>query len=461
MFRTILIANRGEIAVRIMRACRQMDIRTVAVFSEADAGASYLRLADRAVCIGPAPTQRSYGDPAVILLAAEATGAEAIHPGYGFLSENAEFARQVEEAGLAFIGPPSHVIAMMGDKIAAKRAMLAAGVPCVPGSDGALPSDPAALQALAAEIGFPLLVKAAAGGGGRGMRVVDRAADLQGAVALTQQEAQQFFGSPEVYAERYLRTPRHVEIQVMCDKHGNAVWLGERDCSSQRRHQKLLEETPAPGIDRDLVRQVGERCVAACQQIGYVGAGTFEFLFEDGQFNFIEMNTRLQVEHTVTEAVTGRDLVQAQIRVAAGESLPWRQDEITSTGHAMECRINAEDPVSFAPSPGRITRWNVPGGPYVRFDTHMSAGDTVPRHYDSMVAKLIAHAPTRAEAIRAMDGALAELQVEGVLTNRSLHRRILADPDFRAGGVSIHHLETRLAHWRGETTERLDDRRVG
>ena len=444
-----------------MRACRQMGIRSVAVFSQADEGASYLRLADQAVCIGPAPTPSSYGNPAAILLAAEATGAEAIHPGYGFLSENADFAREVEQSGLIFIGPPSHVIETMGDKIAAKQAMLAAGVPCVPGSDGALPEEPAALRSIASDIGYPLMVKAAAGGGGRGMRVVTNPAELASAVALTREEAQRFFGHPDVYAERYLRTPRHIEIQVLCDTHGNALWLGERDCSSQRRHQKLVEESPAPGIDRALVAQAAERCVEACRQIGYVGAGTFEFLFEDGAFNFIEMNTRLQVEHTVTEALTGIDLVQAQLRIAAGEPLPWTQADISTTGHAIECRINAEHPTTFAPSPGRVVQWDMPGGPHVRVDTHINAGDSVPRHYDSLLAKLVVHAATRADAIRVMDGALAEMRVGGVLTNEPLHRRILADADFREGGVSIHHLETRLAHWREDLSERLDDRRAG
>ena len=457
----MLIANRGEIAVRIMRACRQMDIRTVAIFSEADAGAAYLRLADQAVCIGPAPAAQSYGNAAAILLAAEATGADAIHPGYGFLSEDAAFARQVEDAGLTFVGPPSGVIAIMGDKIAAKRAMLAAGLPCVPGSDGALPNDPAALRLAASRIGFPLLVKAAAGGGGRGMRLVEQAADLPGAVALARGEAQQFFGRPEVYAERYLRTPRHIEIQVLCDTNGHALWLGDRDCSSQRRHQKLLEEAPAPGIDRGLIAQVAARCLTACQQIGYVGAGTFEFLFDQGAFYFIEMNTRLQVEHTVTEAVTGIDLVQAQLRIAGGEALPWTQADITTMGHALECRLNAEDPDSFAPSPGRITRWDMPGGPHVRVDSHITAGDIVPRQYDSLLAKLIVHAPSRAEAIRAMDCALAEMRVDGVLTNGPLHRRILADPAFREGGMSIHHLETRLAEWRDQALEQDHTRRVG
>ncbi len=461
MFSKLLVANRGEIALRIIRACRQLGIRTVAVFSTADEGAAYLRLADQAVCVGTAATPRSYGNAAAIVLAAEATGAEAIHPGYGFLAENADFARMVEQAGLVFVGPSSAVIARMGDKIAAKQAMLAAGVPCVPGSDGALPDDPVALRNVASRIGFPLIVKAAAGGGGRGMRVVANPAELAAAVALTRQEAQQFFGHPDLYAERYLQTPRHVEIQILCDTHGNAVWLGERDCSTQRRHQKLVEESPAPGIDRAAVAQVAERCVQACRQIGYVGAGTFEFLYENGTFNFIEMNTRLQVEHTVTEAVTGIDIVQAQIRIAAGETLPWPQAGITATGHAIECRINAEHPETFAPSPGRITRWDMPGGPHVRVDTHITAGDSVPRNYDSLLAKLVVHAGSRPEAIRAMQAALGEMRVEGVLTNRSLHQRILADATFCEGGMSIHHLETQLAHWRAAISERLDDRRAG
>ena len=446
MFDSVLIANRGEIALRVQRACRALGLRTICVYSEADAGAPYLRTADQAVCIGPAAPGRSYLDGAAILLAALATGAGAVHPGYGFLSENAGFAEAVEEAGLAFIGPSAAVIRTMGDKVAAKRAMRDAGVPCVPGPDGDLPEDPAAVAAVAAAIGFPVIVKAAGGGGGRGMRVVHRAEDLVEAVSVTAAEARGAFGNPRLYLEKFLGSPRHVEIQVIADSHGNAVSLGSRDCSLQRRNQKVIEEAPAPGIDGTALAALGERCAEACRRIGYRGVGTFEFLYEDGAFFFIEMNTRLQVEHPVTEMVTGIDLVQHQVRVARGERLAFTQAEIGCTGHALECRVNAEDPDSFAPSPGRIEDWAVPGGFGVRVDSHAGPGYAVPPYYDSMIAKLIVHGTDRADALARMRVALSEMRAGGIRTNLPLHRALLDDPGFVAGGVDIHHLERRLRH---------------
>jgi acetyl-CoA carboxylase biotin carboxylase subunit len=440
-FDTVLIANRGEIALRIQRACRGLGLRTVAVHSEADRDALYVRHADQALCIGPASPGKSYLDQAAILFAAEVSGAQAIHPGYGFLSENAGFVASVEAAGLTFIGPSSACIRTMGDKVAAKRAMRAAGVPCVPGPDGSLPDDPTAIQAIAREIGYPVIVKAAGGGGGRGMRVVQDEAGLLDALALTREEARRSFGNPEVYIEKFLLHPRHVEIQVLADSHGNALWLGSRDCSLQRRHQKVLEEAPAPGIAADLIAEVGERCAQACRQIGYCGVGTFEFLYEDGAFFFIEMNTRLQVEHPVTEMTTGIDLVQQQIRVARGERLTLAQADIGCRGHALECRINAENPETFAPSPGLITGWVLPGGFGVRVDSHASAGYRVPPYYDSMIAKLIVHGATREDALARMRLALSEMQVDGIATNLPLHRRIVEEPGFAAGGVDIHQLE--------------------
>jgi len=442
MFDTVLIANRGEIALRIQRACRVMGLRTVAVHSEADVEAPHVRLADQALCIGPAAASRSYLDQAAILFAAEVSGAQAIHPGYGFLSENADFAARVEAAGLVFIGPTSAAIRMMGDKIAAKRAMREAGVPCVPGPDTALPDDP---RELARAMGYPVIVKAAGGGGGRGMRVVHEEGDLLEAVALTREEARRAFGNPEVYLEKFLVHPRHVEIQMLADHHGTALWLGSRDCSLQRRHQKVLEEAPAPGIDPATIAAVGARCVEACRQIGYRGLGTFEFLVEDGAFCFIEMNTRVQVEHTVTEMVTGIDLVQQQLLVAQGERLALTQEDVISRGHAFECRINAEDPASFAPSPGRITAWHLPGGLGVRVDTHVAVGTTVPPHYDSLIAKLIIHGATREDALARLRAALDEMQVGGIATNLGLHRRLVREPGVIAGGVDIHHLERWLA----------------
>jgi len=445
MFDKVLIANRGEIALRIQRACRGLGLRTVAVYSEADRDAMHVRQADESICIGPPSPLRSYLNQTAILFAAELTGAQAIHPGYGFLSENAGFAQRIEEAGLTFIGPNAACIRVMGDKISAKRAMRLAGVPCVPGPDEPLPADPAAVLALASDIGYPVIVKAAGGGGGRGMRVVQAEESLLNALSLTREEAQRAFGNAEVYIEKFLEHPRHIEIQVLCDSHGHALWLGSRDCSLQRRHQKVMEEAPAPDIDPALIARVGERCAEACRQIGYCGVGTFEFLYEKGEFFFIEMNTRLQVEHPVTEMTTGIDIVQQQIRMAQGERLALTQKDIGSAGHAIECRINAEDPDTFAPSPGLVTGWQVPGGFGVRFDSHVSAGYKVPAHYDSMIAKLIVHGATRADALARMQLALDELQVSGIATNVPLHRALLQDPGFQAGGVDIHHLERWLA----------------
>ncbi len=440
-FKKVLIAHRGEIALRVLRACRELGIRTVAVHSEADREAKNVLLADESVCIGPAPSAQSYLNIPAIIAAAEVTDAEAIHPGYGFLSENADFAQRVEASGFVFIGPRPETIRLMGDKVSAKAAMKEAGVPCVPGSDGALPEDPDTILALARRIGYPVIIKAAGGGGGRGMRVVHTEAALLNAVAMTRTEAQAAFGNPTVYLEKYLERPRHIEIQVLADEHGHAVWLGERDCSMQRRHQKILEEAPAPGIDRKKIAALGERCVDACRRIGYRGAGTFEFLYENGEFYFIEMNTRIQVEHPVTEMITGIDLVQAQIRVAAGEKLWFRQKDVVLRGHAIECRINAEDPYKFTPSPGLITHWHPPGGPGVRVDSHVYTGYRVPPHYDSLIGKLIAHADTREGAIAKMRGALQELVIDGIHTNAPLHFELMNDGPFRDGGVSIHYLE--------------------
>lgn len=441
MFDTVLIANRGEIALRIQRACHGLGLKTVMVYSQADAQASYLQYADEALCIGPAAPGQSYLNQQAIIYAAQASGAQAIHPGYGFLSENADFSERVEAAGMTFIGPTATCIRQMGDKVAAKRAMRKAGVPCVPGPEGALPDDPLLIQRIGDEIGYPVIVKAAGGGGGRGMRKVERSEDLLPAVSVTREEARRAFGNPELYIEKFLGHPRHVEIQVLCDNHGRGVWLGSRDCSQQRRHQKVLEEAPAPGIDAALLAAVGERCVLACQQIGYRGVGTFEFLFEDDEFYFIEMNTRLQVEHPVTELTTGIDIVQQQLRMAMGEPLTFEQRDIHTLGHALECRINAEDPQTFIPTPGRVTRWEVPGGMGVRVDSHVTAGYQVPPYYDSMIAKVITHGATREEALARMRTALSQLRIEGISSNVALHRDILQDPDFCAGSVDIHHLE--------------------
>jgi len=445
MFDKILIANRGEIALRIQRACRELGIKTVVVYSTADKEAKYVKLADEAVCIGPAPSGQSYLNMPAIISAAEVTDAEAIHPGYGFLSENADFAERVEKSGFAFIGPRPESIRLMGDKVSAKNAMIKAGVPCVPGSAGALPTDnPKEIIASAKRVGYPVIIKAAGGGGGRGMRVVYTEAALLSAVNMTREEAGRAFGNPEVYMEKFLEKPRHVEIQILADTHGNALWLGERDCSMQRRHQKVIEEAPAPGIDRKLIAKIGERCADACKKITYRGAGTFEFLYENGEFFFIEMNTRVQVEHPVTEMITGIDIVQEQIKIAAGQKLSFRQRDIVFRGHAIECRLNAEDPFKFTPSPGRIQSWHMPGGPGIRVDSHAYSGYMVPPNYDSMIGKLIAYGATREQAIRRMRIALSEMVIDGIQTNVPLHRELMLDSKFVEGGTSIHYLEQRL-----------------
>jgi len=445
MFDKILIANRGEIALRIQRACRELGIKTVVVYSTADKEAKYVKLADEAVCIGPAPSGQSYLNMPAIISAAEVTDAEAIHPGYGFLSENADFAERVEKSGFAFIGPRPESIRLMGNKVSAKNAMIKAGVPCVPGSAGALPTDnPKEIIASAKRVGYPVIIKAAGGGGGRGMRVVHTDAALLSAVNMTREEAGRAFGNPEVYMEKFLEKPRHVEIQILADTHGNALWLGERDCSMQRRHQKVIEEAPAPGIDRKLIAKIGERCADACKKITYRGAGTFEFLYENGEFFFIEMNTRVQVEHPVTEMITGIDIVQEQIKIAAGQKLSFRQRDIVFRGHAIECRLNAEDPFKFTPSPGRIQSWHMPGGPGIRVDSHAYSGYMVPPNYDSMIGKLIAYGATREQAIRRMRIALSEMVIDGIQTNVPLHRELMLDSKFVEGGTSIHYLEQRL-----------------
>lgn len=445
MFEKILIANRGEIALRIQRACRELGIKTVVVHSEADREAKYVRLADESVCIGPVPSRESYLNMPAIISAAEVTDSEAIHPGYGFLSENADFADRVEKSGFVFIGPRPDTIRLMGDKVSAKRAMIEAGVPVVPGSEGALPDDPQEIIRVAREVGYPVIIKAAGGGGGRGIRVVYTEAALLNAVTMTRSEAGAAFNNPEVYMEKFLENPRHVEIQVLADGGRNAVWLGERDCSMQRRHQKVIEEAPAPGIARRLIEHIGDRCADACRKMGYRGAGTFEFLYENGEFYFIEMNTRIQVEHPVTELITGVDLVQQQILIAAGEKFTLRQRDITFKGHAIECRINAEDPFRFVPSPGRITNWHMPGGPGVRIDSHAFNGYFVPPNYDSMIAKVITYGDTRDQALARMRTALSEMVVEGISTNIPLHRELLQDARFVEGGTSIHYLENKLA----------------
>ena len=445
MFEKILIANRGEIALRIQRACREMGIKTVVVHSEADADAKYVRLADESVCIGPAPSASSYLNVPAIISAAEVTDAEAIHPGYGFLSENADFAERVEQSGFSFIGPRAETIRLMGDKVSAKNAMKKAGVPVVPGMDGALTEDSKEVSKLARQIGYPVIIKAAGGGGGRGMRVVHTEAALMNAVNTTRAEAQAAFGNPAVYMEKYLEKPRHIEIQVMADKHRNALFLGDRDCSMQRRHQKIIEEAPAPLLNDKARIRIGERCAEACRKIGYEGAGTFEFLYEKGEFYFIEMNTRLQVEHPVTEMVTGLDLVQLQIRIAAGEKLTLRQKDVILRGHAIECRVNAEDPYKFTPSPGRITSLHMPGGPGIRVDSHAYNGYFVPPHYDSLLGKIIAYGDTREQAMARLQVALSETIVDGIKTNLPLHRDLLGDAAFLRGGTTIHYLEERLA----------------
>jgi acetyl-CoA carboxylase biotin carboxylase subunit len=444
MFEKILIANRGEIALRIQRACREMGIRTVVVHSEADTDAKYVKLADESVCIGPAPSGQSYLNIPAIISAAEVTDAEAIHPGYGFLSENADFAERVEKSGFVFIGPRSDTIRLMGDKVSAKNAMIKAGVPCVPGSEGALPDDPKEIIRIARDIKYPVIIKAAGGGGGRGMRVVHTEAALLNAVTMTRTEAGAAFNNPSVYMEKFLENPRHIEIQILADQHGNVVYLGERDCSMQRRHQKVIEEAPAPHLNPRLRDKVGERCAAACKKIGYRGAGTIEFLYENEEFYFIEMNTRIQVEHPVTEMITGVDIIQEQIKVAAGEKLHLRQRDIQFRGHAIECRINAEDPFTFVPSPGRISNWHAPGGPGIRVDSHAYNNYFVPPNYDSMIGKLIAYGHTREQALARMRVALSEMVVEGIKTNIPLHRELMNDANFIEGGTSIHYLEHRL-----------------
>jgi len=445
LFDKILIANRGEIALRIQRACRELGIKTVVVHSEADSDAKYVRLADESVCIGPAASAQSYLNIPAIISAAEVTDAQAIHPGYGFLSENADFAERVEKSGFVFIGPRADTIRLMGDKVSAKIAMTKAGVPCVPGSEGAMPDDPKEIVKLARSIQYPVIVKASGGGGGRGMRVVHTEAALLGAVSLTQAEAGAAFGNPTVYMEKYLANPRHIEIQVLADAHRNAVCLFERDCSMQRRHQKIIEEAPAPHIPPRLLARISERCADACRKINYRGAGTFEFLYQDDQFFFIEMNTRIQVEHPVTELITGIDLVQQQIKVAAGHKLPFRKRDIIRRGHAIECRINAEDPDRFVPSPGRITSYHAPGGPGIRVDSHVYQNYVVPPYYDSMVGKVIAYGDTREQAMARMRIALSEMVVEGIKTNIPLHQELLLDEAFVRGGTSIHFLEERMA----------------
>ena len=445
MFEKILIANRGEIALRVQRACRELGIKTVVVHSEADTEAKYVKLADESVCIGPAASSGSYLNIPAIISAAEVTDSQAIHPGYGFLSENADFAERVEKSGFVFIGPRPETIRLMGDKVSAKDAMKAAGVPVVPGSDGELPEDPKEIVRIARAVGYPVIIKAAGGGGGRGMRTVHTEAALINAVQTTRAEAQAAFANPAVYLEKFLENPRHVEIQVLADSFRNAVYLGERDCSMQRRHQKIIEEAPAPDLNRRQIARIGERCAEACRRINYRGAGTFEFLFENAEFYFIEMNTRVQVEHPVTEMITGIDIVQEQVRVAAGEKLRLRQRDIEFRGHAIECRINAEDPFKFTPCPGRITTYHPPGGPGIRVDSHVYQGYMVPPHYDSMIGKLIAYGDTREQAIRRMRIALSEMVVEGIKTNVALHQELMMDARFIKGGTSIHYLEQKLA----------------
>ena len=440
MLKKVLIANRGEIALRVLRACREMGIATVAVHSEADKDSLHVKLADESVCIGPAPSPQSYLNIPAIIAAAEVTGADAVHPGYGFLAENANFAEQVEQSGFIFIGPRADTIRLMGDKVSAKQAMQEAGVPCVPGSDGALPDDPETIIKTAAEVGYPVIIKAS-GGGGRGMRVVEREEDLIKSVEMTKAEAGAAFGNPMVYMERYLQRPRHVEIQVLADEHGNAIYLGERDCSMQRRHQKVIEEAPAPGITAREREKIGKACVEACKRIGYRGAGTFEFLYEDGEFFFIEMNTRVQVEHPVTELISGVDIVQEQLRVAAGEKLQYKQKDIVLEGHAFECRINAEDPYNFIPSPGLIESCHLPGGFGIRVDSHIYQGYRIPPNYDSLIGKICVHGKTREQAMAKMRVAMAELAITGIKTNADLHRDLFRDPGFSDGGVSIHYLE--------------------
>lgn len=445
MLDKIVIANRGEIALRVLRACRELGIKTVAVHSTADKDLMHVKLADESVCIGGAPSAQSYLNIPAIISAAEITDAMAIHPGYGFLSENADFAERVEQSGFIFIGPAPETIRLMGDKVSAINTMRKAGVPCVPGSNGSLGDDPEKNIAMAKTIGYPIIIKASGGGGGRGMRVVHSEASLLNAISLTKTEAAAAFGNSNVYMEKFLENPRHIEIQVLGDGQGNAIHLGERDCSMQRRHQKVLEEAPAPGITEKMRDKIGSRCVQACQELKYRGAGTFEFLYEEGNFYFIEMNTRIQVEHPVTELITGIDLVKEQIKVAAGHKLSIKQSDIKIKGHAIECRINAEDPRTFMPCPGKISVFHAPGGPGVRMDSHIYNGYTVPPNYDSLIAKLISYGDTRETAIARMRNALDEIIIDGIVTNIPLHQDLVRDPNFKTGSTSIHYLEKKLA----------------
>ncbi|MBL1292860.1 MAG: acetyl-CoA carboxylase biotin carboxylase subunit [Thiotrichales bacterium] len=444
MFDKVLIANRGEIALRVLRACRELGIRTVAVHSTADRDLKHVRLADESVCIGGPNSVDSYLNVPALISAAEVTDSIAIHPGYGFLSENADFAERVEQSGFTFIGPRPETIRTMGDKVAAIATMKKAGIPCVPGSDGPIGNNNETNLRIARKIGYPIIVKAAGGGGGRGMRAVHTEASLLTAISLTRTEAANAFGNDTLYMEKYLENPRHIEVQVLADEHGNAVHLGERDCSMQRRHQKIIEEAPAPGIDAKTRKKIGSLCAKACRDISYRGVGTFEFLYENGEFYFIEMNTRLQVEHTVTEMITGIDLVKQQLLVAAGEKLSMRQDNVVFSGHAIECRINAEDPENFMPSPGTIKQFHMPGGPGIRIDSHLYSGYVVPPYYDSMVGKLIAHGEDRKSALARMRNALNEIVIEGIKTNVPLHQNLIDDSKFAIGGTSIHYLERKL-----------------
>ncbi|MBD1575810.1 MULTISPECIES: acetyl-CoA carboxylase biotin carboxylase subunit [Vibrio] len=444
MLDKLVIANRGEIALRILRACKELGIKTVAIHSTADRDLKHVLLADETICIGPARSTDSYLNVPRIIAAAEVTGAVAIHPGYGFLSENADFAEQVEQSGFVFVGPKAETIRLMGDKVSAITAMKKAGVPCVPGSDGPLDDDDARNRAFAKRIGYPVIIKASGGGGGRGMRVVHKDSDLVEAIAMTRSEAKSFFNNDMVYMEKYLENPRHIEVQVLADGQGGAIHLGERDCSMQRRHQKVVEEAPAPGITEEMRKYIGERCTRACIEINYRGAGTFEFLYENGEFYFIEMNTRIQVEHPVTEMVTGIDLIKEQLRIAAGQPLSFTQDDIKIRGHAIECRINAEDPVRFLPCPGKIDHFHPPGGMGVRWESHVYAGYTVPPHYDSMIGKLITFGENRDVAIARMKNALGETIIDGIKTNIPLQFIIMNDENFQHGGANIHYLEKKL-----------------
>jgi acetyl-CoA carboxylase biotin carboxylase subunit len=444
MLDKIVIANRGEIALRILRACRELGIKTVAVHSTADANLKHVLLADESVCIGPPASKDSYLNMPAIISAAEVTDSVGIHPGYGFLSENADFAERVEKSGFTWIGPKSETIRLMGDKVSAINVMKKAGVPCVPGSSGPLGEDNNENLRVARDIGYPVIIKASGGGGGRGMRVVHAEGALLHTIALTKAEALAAFGNPQVYMEKFLERPRHIEFQVLGDNYGNVISLGERDCSMQRRHQKVIEEAPAPGITAEIRQMMGERVVEACRNVDYRGAGTLEFLYQDGEFFFIEMNTRIQVEHPVTEAITGIDLVKAQLTIASGERLAYQQSDVEIRGHAIECRINAEDPRTFMPSPGPVRLWHAPGGPGVRVDSHLYSGYNVPPNYDSLIGKLITHGESRTTAIARMRNALAELVVEGIKTNTALHQEILAHAAFGAGGLDIHYLERRL-----------------